>query len=112
MDSNPIFEFHKTLTTTHTLEIGGLTLIEEIEETTVTSQDSKKPTSKVVIHKRQIGDKILIMKEVDGKKEELTDLDPKERKDFDQQWKKHWKPNMSQKEIVNSLQEDHPDHKK
>ena len=105
MDSKPVNESHKTLITTHTLEIGGIRLIEVIEETTVTPQDSKKPTAKIVVHKRQIGDKALVMKEVNGKREELSDLDPKERKDFDQQWKKHWKPKMSQKEIVSALQE-------
>ena len=34
---------------------------------------------------------------IDGK-----DVDPKE---FDQHWEKHWKPTMSQKEIISVLQE-------
>jgi hypothetical protein len=109
MDSKPVKEFHKTLIITHTLEVGDLTMVEVIEETTVTPQDSKKPTTKIVVHKRQIGNKSLIMKQVNGKKEELSDLDPKERKEFDQQWKKHWKPTMTQEKIIRSLQEDNPD---
>jgi hypothetical protein len=39
MDSKPVQEFHKTLIITHTLEVGDLTMVEVIEETTVTPQD-------------------------------------------------------------------------
>jgi hypothetical protein len=104
MEPKTVREFHKTMITTHTMEVGDVRMTEVVEETTVTPQDSKKPTTKIVVHKRQIGDKALIVKEVNGKKEDLSDLDPEERKDFNQQWKKQWKPTMTRAEIVSSLQ--------
>ena len=99
-------EVHLTIITTHKLVVDGQDLVEEKKTTTVTSTDTGKLLSESRHHERRIGRKSIEMIVVDGSKKEETELSDEDKKHFESDWKKLWRPSMDSDEIEKMLEQE------
>ena len=104
MEPKSTFEFTNKVRIVHTLDDSNVKMLEEIEETTVTSQSSGKLIQKIVLHKRQIGDKSLVVKTDSVNGVEVTSLPSEEMQVFNEEWLKIWKPRATNDEIMRVLE--------
>ena len=102
----PTKSVHLTVTTTHNLVVDGEVLVEQKKTTTVTSEDTGKLLSEIRHHERRIGSKSIKMIMEDGSKKEETELSDEEKKQFDSDWKKLWRPSMDSDEIEKMLEKE------
>jgi len=93
---------------THTLDKGGVKMVEVIEETYVFDQSTCTLIKKIVIHTRQLNDKKVVIKSVNGAKQDMTQLPPDEMKAFCTEWKQDWKPKATKIDIMNALKNKMP----
>ena len=104
MEPKSTFEFTNKVRIVHTLDDSNVKMLEEIEETTVTSQSSGKLIQKIVLHKRQIGDKSLVVKTDSVNGVEETSLPSEEMQVFNEEWLKIWKARATNDEIMRVLE--------
>ena len=98
-------EVHLTVITTHNLVVDGEHLVEEKKTTSVTSKDTGKVLSEIRQHERRIGSQsIMMMITEDGRKKEETELSDEEKKQFNSDWQKLWKPAVGHAEIEKMLE--------
>ena len=89
---------------THTLDKGGVKMVEVIEETYVFDQSTCTLLKKIVIQTRTLNDQKVVMKVVNnGAKKDKTQLSPEEMKAFCTEWNLHWKPRATKIDIMNAL---------
>ena len=93
---------------THTFDKGGMKMLEVIEETYVFDQSTCTLIKKIVIHTRQLNDKKVVIKSVNGAKQDMTQLPPDEMKAFCTEWKKNWTPRATKIDIMNALKNKMP----
>ena len=77
----------------------GVKMVEEIVISTLAFKGSKTTLKKVVLHKRMIGHKSVIIKEVDGVKEVINLLTPEKQTSFCKEWNKNWRPEIDRNDI-------------
>ena len=101
--SNTIKELHSTVTTHHELLVGGQWLVEEKKNTTITELGTGEKLGEILFHHQQIGPKTIITIIENGSKKEETKMSAEEKKQFFADWKKLWKPTLTQTEVQNAI---------
>jgi len=105
MELKPSIELMHKVHIVHTLDDGNVKMLEELEETTTTFV-SGTLISKILLHKRQMGDLTVVIKSVNGVKEDITKLPPDQMQAFCQEWNKYWKPRATNQEILEALEDE------
>ena len=97
-------EVHQTAVTTHSLAADGVDLVYELKTSTVMCKDTEEILRESFQQERRIGSKsIKLIMDDDGSKFEDSELSDEEKKQFNSDWKKLWRPSVDSQEFVKKM---------
>ena len=97
-------EVHQTAITTHSLAVDGVDLVYELKTATVMCKDTEEILRESFQQERRIGSKsIKLIMDDDGSKFEDSELSDEEKKQFNSDWKKLWRPSVDSQEFVKKM---------